>query len=151
MEQLINSGAYAVIFYLPEDNKIIIPKFGEILLRHGYYVYSGSGKKNLIPRIKRHIRKNKKLKWHIDYFSVLENVKPKKIFLFDNKNECEINKLFKDSGGEVVVDKFGASDCKNKCKTHFLYFKKIPKLDMVINFGGIDGKLLILQNSEQRA
>jgi Uri superfamily endonuclease len=151
MKQLINSGTYAIVFYLMEDNEFIIPRFGRVFFRKGYYVYSGSAKKNLIPRVKRHIRKEKKLKWHIDYFSVSEKVITKKIFLFAHRSECEINRFFKLSGGKIVIEKFGASDCKNKCKSHFLYFEKMPKLKTVIEFGGIDGKLLILQNIEQTA
>jgi sugar fermentation stimulation protein A len=146
MEHLINFGAYAVIYYLKEGNKIAVPRFGEYFLRKGWYVYSGSAKKNMIHRVSRHIRKEKKLKWHIDYFSVLDNVIPKEIFLFEHRNECEINRLFKEAGGGIIIDNFGATDCKNKCGTHFLYFKKLPKLEPVVDFGGINGKLLILQN-----
>jgi Uri superfamily endonuclease len=144
MRELINSGSYAIIYYLSNTSEMQTLRFGSIKLKPGYYVYSGSAKKNLVHRVRRHIRKEKTLKWHVDYFSILADVIPKKVFLFESKSECEINQHFKNLGGSIIIDKFGATDCKSKCGSHFLYFKSLPKLKTVIDFGGIDGKLLVL-------
>ena len=39
----------------------------EFLLKKGIYIYTGSAKKNIDSRIKRHLSNSKKLHWHIDY------------------------------------------------------------------------------------
>ena len=127
MEPLFNNGSYSIIYFLEKKIKIFIPKFGSKDFTPGFYVYSGSGKKNLLKRVERHLRKEKKLKWHIDYFSSQKVVTPKEIFLFKEKNECENNLFFKKIGGVIVIPGFGSSDCKDKCGTHFLYFNKMPR------------------------
>jgi len=35
----------------------------------GYYVYVGSAQNNISKRISRHLRKDKKTKWHVDYLT----------------------------------------------------------------------------------
>ncbi len=140
----INSGAYALLFELKKSSRVFIPRFGEIIFKPGFYVYSGSAKKNLVPRVERHLRKSKILKWHIDYFSSMKSVTVRKVFLFTGRSECEINQFFKNLGGKIILESFGSSDCRNKCVSHFLYFEKICKFKPVIEFGGIDGKLFVL-------
>lgn len=147
--KLFNSGAYAVLFYLINDSQTYMPKYGDVTFKKGFYVYSGSAKKNLIHRVTRHAKKDKKVKWHIDYFSVLESVKTVKTFLFFDKNECEINFFFYTNGGRSIIKNFGSSDCKNGCLSHFLYFKKQPALKSIKEFGYHNGKLFILQHNKQ--
>jgi len=134
-KKLIDSGAYAILFSLLNDCQTYIPKYGHVVFKKGFYVYSGSAKKNLIHRVTRHSKKDKKVKWHIDYFSILDSVKPLKMFLFFDKNECEINSFFYASGGKSTIKNFGSSDCKNGCLSHFLYFKKRPTLKSIKEFG----------------
>lgn len=65
-----NSGSYAIILYLNDDCYIDIGKKGRYYFETGYYIYAGSGIRNLIQRVDRHFKKDKALKWHIDYLSV---------------------------------------------------------------------------------
>jgi Uri superfamily endonuclease len=117
-----NSGAYAVIYYVSHACDIKISMLGTFNFKRGYYVYSGSAKKNLLQRVERHLRKdNKKIKWHIDYFINDPAVRVKDYFLYPEGNECKVNNNFKEKGGIVVVKGFGSSDCKNKCGSHFLF------------------------------
>jgi Uri superfamily endonuclease len=143
-EKLFDSGAYAVLFFLLNDCQTYIPRYGNVNFQKGFYVYSGSAKKNLIHRVTRHSKKDKKIKWHIDYFSVLESVQTIKTFLFFDKNECEINSFFYDNGGKSIIKNFGSTDCKRKCFSHFLYFRKRPALKSIKEFGYHNGRLLIL-------
>ena len=143
-EKSIDSGAYAILFSLLSDCQTYIPKYGHVIFKKGFYVYSGSAKKNLIHRVTRHSKKDKKVKWHIDYFSVLDLVQTLKIFLFSDKSECEINSFFYANGGKEIIKKFGSTDCKKKCPSHFLYFKKRPTLKSIKEFGYQDGRLFIL-------
>jgi Uri superfamily endonuclease len=98
----------------------------------------------LIHRVTRHSKKDKKVKWHIDYFSILDSVKTLKVFLFYNKNECEINSFFYFNGGKSIIKKFGSTDCKSNCPSHFLYFKKQPNLKSIKEFGHQNGRLFVL-------
>jgi Uri superfamily endonuclease len=117
-----DSGAYAIVLSLSRNREIQISRLGRFVFKKGFYVYSGSARKNLLKRVERHLRKDdKKLKWHIDYFINDKYVKVRDCFLYINGDECKVNRSFQDEGGKIVVKKFGASDCKNKCISHFLY------------------------------
>ncbi|RLF60544.1 MAG: GIY-YIG nuclease family protein, partial [Thermoplasmata archaeon] len=60
-------GSYVLIINLKKEKEIEIGRLGRILFNKGYYAYVGSGLNNLEKRVGRHLRKNKKKKWHIDY------------------------------------------------------------------------------------
>ncbi len=110
---------------LIEINKnefIKIGKGGNFKLEKGYFVYSGSGKRNGIQRIIRHIKKSKNLRWHIDY--LLKKGKIKKIWIVfgDKTNECRMSKMLLYSKGSIPFKKFGSSDCK--CPAHLFHFNK---------------------------
>jgi Uri superfamily endonuclease len=83
----------------------------------GSYIYTGSAKKNIDSRIAKHQSKNKKLRWHIDYLLNSSEVMIIKVSK-TNRNECYWNKTV---DGEIVVDKFGASDCRKGCGSHLKY------------------------------
>ena len=110
-------GSYLLVIK-NENNAIIqIGKLGEIEFKKGYYIYVGSALNGLEQRIKRHLRLNKKIHWHIDY--LLKNSKIIDVFYKENdtREECLIakkldEKLYSTTG-------FGCSDCK--CKSHLFY------------------------------
>ena len=58
---------YQLTIQLKQDSTVQIGKFGTFEFPAGYYVYTGSAKRNLEARIQRHLSKEKRLKWHIDY------------------------------------------------------------------------------------
>jgi len=74
----------------------------------------------LRSRIQRHLRKEKKLFWHIDYF--LKYGKIVDVFLYpeNGKSECEINQIvMSQKNAKIIMPKFGSSDCR--CKAHLVY------------------------------
>lgn len=81
----------------------------------GRYFYTGSAKRNLFPRIIRHLKKEKKLRWHIDYLLTRPEASVSHIVLSQH-SECELNK---NTPGEIFISGFGASDCKQRCGGHF--------------------------------
>ncbi len=107
-------GSYLIIIKLEDNTKLKVGKLGKIDFKKGYYVYVGSAMNGLEKRIQRHLRTQKKIHWHIDYF--LSQVKIINVFfkLSNNKQECKIAK----SLGENLsaISGFGCSDCK--CKAH---------------------------------
>ena len=123
-------GCYCLIIEVKENKKIKIGKLGKIEFKTGFYVYVGSAMNSLESHLKRHLRKNKKLHWHIDYLlnhskidMIIYNISNKKI-------ECEISQNMKNISGNI--DKFGCSDCD--CTSHLYYFKKKSNaIESIIN------------------
>ncbi|HVP36917.1 MAG TPA: GIY-YIG nuclease family protein [Terriglobales bacterium] len=118
-------GWYQLILQLDRNSRIKIGKKGEYDFPAGYYVYSGSALSGLEARINRHLRKEKKKFWHIDY--LLPHCKILKVIQHNQNQksiitECELNrKLLKKKSSAVAMKGFGSSDCK--CPSHLVYFK----------------------------
>ena len=56
-----------------------------------------------------------------------------KTFLPEKYSECDlINKLSALPGVEIPVKGFGASDCRNKCGGHLVYFKNYSKPEQIL-------------------
>jgi Uri superfamily endonuclease len=117
-------GVYQLLVYLPQSAYIEIGKKGTFRFPKGYYVYTGSAKSGLKGRVERHLRKEKKRFWHIDY--LLNHALVKQVFLFPDEmiDECSLSrKMLKKSEAKVIVPKFGASDCN--CPTHLVFFGRL--------------------------
>lgn len=119
-------GVYSLLIMLGVKTRIKIGKLGIINFPAGFYVYTGSamgkGATSLKGRIMRHLSSKKKNFWHIDYF--LSNKSSEVIGIvfaeaMENK-EHDVVRALKDNS-KVVCEKFGASDCERKCKSHLLY------------------------------
>jgi Uri superfamily endonuclease len=125
-EVSVTKGVYVLTIDLKRQKQIKIGSLGQITFESGTYVYVGSAQNGLENRIKRHLSKNKKTFWHIDYFlksgdsvisKVLIKVSPKSM-------ECEIARsIAKDEKG---IPHFGSSDCK--CESHFFKVKDVQNL-----------------------
>ena len=109
-------GAYLLVIEVSKPIKLKIGKLGVKEFPKGIYIYVGSAMNNLEKRIERHMRKNKKLFWHIDYLLSDSNVKIKEVYVKESekKEECEIAKIISKLGTPVLG--FGSSDCK--CNAH---------------------------------
>ncbi|MEW5899276.1 MAG: DUF123 domain-containing protein [Bacillota bacterium] len=69
-------------------------------------------------RICRHLKPDKKIRWHIDYFLLVGEVK--KIFVLESvqKIECRISRCLT-KRLLLATPRFGASDCS--CKTRLFF------------------------------
>ena len=109
-------GVYVLIIQVDENVDVNVGALGKLTFEKGLYAYVGSAQANLEQRIKRHLRKEKRLFWHIDYLlndSVARIVK----VLYKQANrieECELAEVIGERG--EPVDGFGCSDCS--CKSH---------------------------------
>ncbi len=107
-------GSYVLLLMLKEPKRVKVGKLGFVDFKAGWYAYVGSGMNSLIGRVARHFKRNKKLRWHIDYLTtVADDVV---VFLLPNGKECELAKLF---NGFECVEGFGCSDCS--CRSHLFY------------------------------
>ena len=118
-----DKGTYLLVLKLKKDEKIRPGKLREITFRQGIYLYIGRARRALQGRLNRHLREEKKLFWHIDYFlqkASTEEVWIKRDFL----DECGIIQKVKSLLKDAVfpVEKFGSSDCG--CKSHLIYLPR---------------------------
>ena len=105
---------YQLFITVKKDTAIQVGKLGKFSFPAGNYVYTGSARKNMEARIQRHLSKDKKLRWHIDYLLNSPHAQITSTRL-SRKEECTLNQQTK---GTIIVPRFGASDCKNGCISH---------------------------------
>ena len=105
---------YQLHFVIKKKTVLQIGKLGKFSFPAGNYVYTGSAKKNIDARIKRHLLKTKKLRWHIDYLLTDPQAEITHV-TFSQKDECALNQS---THGNVAVKGFGSSDCKQGCGGH---------------------------------
>jgi len=108
---------YQIFFSMEGRRHLTIGKLGAFDFPAGYYVYTGSAKKNLDKRITRHLAPEKTCKWHIDYLLTSAWTQITAVYLWQEK-ECRINQQ---TTGAIVAPRFGASDCRAGCGSHLKY------------------------------
>jgi len=124
-----DGGTYALVIALDAGLKLRVGKLGVYSLQPGYYVYVGSALGRLSDRVRRHLRLEKRLHWHVDYLLQEASVVQVWYALGQDKLECVWNAIVKDlPGAESSIPGFGASDCK--CSSHLAYFSDIPSFDL---------------------
>ena len=136
-ELIKNSGIY-ILELLVQESFLInsIKKTGVKNFRPGYYYYVGSAQKNLISRLERHLRKEKKVHWHIDHLTTRNDVIITNVFVAEEAArslECEMaDNLSKLKSVIFFPENFGNSDC-NKCKSHLLYSAEKPDYNHLLS------------------
>jgi Uri superfamily endonuclease len=110
-------GSYVLLLELSEKQEIVIGKLGSVVFAPGFYAYVGSAMNGLEPRLSRHLRRDKRLHWHIDY--LLEKASITTVILSEGakRTECALAQAL--AQGLDPVPGFGCSDCR--CSSH-LYF-----------------------------
>jgi len=137
----LGRGTYTLVINLSENVKLKVGKLGLLDFPKGFYSYTGSalGPSDyaLYFRVKRHLSKHKKVKWHIDYF--LLNPVAKVIAVIaapsNSRMECNVSYLLSSCDDIITFYKFGATDCKsNKCigHLHFYLLKDFNRILLLI-------------------
>lgn len=125
-------GTYVLILFLEQDKEIVVGRrmtSSAILFRAGYYAYVGSahGPGGLRSRINRHLIKDKKPVWHIDYLR--KEAVPVEVWV--NAHERRQEKIWADAlivmKGSHPIENFGNTDDR-KSRTHLCYFKYCPSV-----------------------
>jgi Uri superfamily endonuclease len=138
VSELQISGVYTMLLFVPQKINITVGKLGQQQFPMGHYTYTGSALGKGAPlksRISRHLKKEKRMFWHIDYLLKNKNVSIKAIIVTESKEkiECKVNRCLKDTSGAIILVRgFGASDCKNKCGSHLIYFPERVKTEKLI-------------------
>ncbi len=109
--------SYQLRIRVDQPLRLAIGRLGSFDFPAGDYVYTGSAKRNFEARIARHLRKEKALRWHIDYLLAASGVDVTEVVRSDT-DKCALNQT---TAGRVPVPGFGASDCKHGCGGHLKY------------------------------
>lgn len=123
ISEMSDRGVYLLVLELDESFKISIGGLGERTFTAGFYVYVGSAKRGLTERIKRHLRKGKRKRWHIDFLA--EKAKSIRDIPIRTGRpiECELAERIGNIS-ESEITGFGCSDCR--CKSHLFFFSENP-------------------------
>ncbi len=106
-------GTYVLGMELPSPAVITIGALGDISFKAGVYAYVGSAMNGLRRRIARHLRSEKKIHWHIDYF--LQAAAVRRVWYAPGQQrECELATALADRCAPVAG--IGCSDCR--CRSH---------------------------------
>ncbi len=97
--------------------RLTIGRLGHFSFPAGNYVYTGSARRHLEARVARHLRREKVLRWHIDWLLSAPGVRVVSVTR-SKLAECVLNQ---GSGGVTLVPGFGASDCPMRCNSHLRY------------------------------
>jgi Uri superfamily endonuclease len=117
------NGVYILILKLKEDQRLSAGKLPETNFKSGIYLYVGRARHSLQERLRRHLRKEKKLFWHIDYFlqkATIEEAWIKRDFFDECQTALEVKNFF--SNSLYPQKKFGSSDCS--CTSHLIYLPR---------------------------
>ena len=134
-------GSYVLVIELPEEQAIVIGGLKVIHFPRGYYAYVGSALGGLESRLSRHLRRNKKLRWHIDYLLRSATVRAVIYAETDQKKECLVAQVL--SWRLPSLLGFGCSDCD--CPSHLFFCQDLEVLTECI----IDGFKLVKLNPLQ--
>lgn len=138
-EKFPTKGIYTLIVFLSNDTQLKVGKLGIQTFPAGYYTYTGSalgkGASSLKQRVTRHLKKQKRKFWHIDFLLAHENATIITIIAVQTsrKLECKMNQYIRERlKTKIPVVGFGASDCKENCKSHLLFFYDIAKEKVLV-------------------
>jgi Uri superfamily endonuclease len=109
-------GIYVLLISIDKNINVGIGKLGPLRFEKGLYAYVGSAQNNLQKRVRRHLGREKKKFWHIDFLLGNFHVKVLRVF-YRNVGRFEECRIAKELGREgVAVPDFGSSDCR--CESH---------------------------------
>lgn len=105
---------YQLMIEVAAPVRIAIGRLGSYDFPAGRYVYTGSAKGGVDARLRRHLRRDKRLHWHVDYLLAAPGVSVVATHR-SAAGECALNQR---TAGRILVPGFGASDCRAGCGRH---------------------------------
>ena len=106
-----------------------VGRLGRIPFEPGFYLYVGSGGRNVLKRIRRHMCSRKPLRWHIDHLTTGPGrMRSVDAWLLPGRPECIVADLFARRLSGVAG--FGSSDCR--CSSHLFHAHDIRELNRAL-------------------
>ncbi len=118
-------GVYALLIRLEEPLEPGVGRLGPVKLPAGYCLYFGSAMGGLAGRIRRHLRRRKKLRWHVDYLTSI--AVPDEVWWMECEERAECGWAAAGlllPGASAPAPGFGASDCR--CGSHLVHVPERP-------------------------
>ena len=113
-------GSYALVVRLDRPARIAVGRLGVVSLAPGDYFYCGSALSGLRARVARHLRAEKRLRWHVDYLLAVAQIADVWACESPERLECRLaEELGRQPGASHPVPGFGSSDCR--CRSHLVY------------------------------
>ncbi len=124
-------GAYVLLIRLDAPVELRVGRLGTFAFAAGWYAYVGSalGPGGLQARLRRHLRAEKRVHWHVDYLLTRGKVECIWQVATDERLECAWARALQGIGGQVFPPRFGASDCR--CPGHLIYFTCRPAYEAI--------------------
>ena len=122
LKDIINEMSEAIYILCIEVEKrgnIAVGSLGTLHFKKGTYLYVGSGGKNLVARIERHMSDEKKIRWHIDYLLREPYVNISRVYVRKGSRDDECKTARSLATGFKGIPGFGSSDCK--CPSHLFF------------------------------
>lgn len=116
-----SSGSYAL--FINVSRKINLRPEKQWTLDPGNYVYAGRASRGLPARVARHKKRNKLIRWHIDWLTTQRSVTCKNIIILPEhpEQECAIVRaLMNLPTPSAPIARFGSSDCREGCPAHLI-------------------------------
>jgi Uri superfamily endonuclease len=110
-------GSYILLIRLPEGQTINAGSVPDNYFPSGYYAYVGSAMGGLKSRLNRHLKKDKRPHWHIDYLLQKASISGIILCQAEERVECLIAQALSHQFDSIPG--FGSSDCK--CRSHLFF------------------------------
>jgi len=137
----VEKGTYALLIALGKETPIAVGRLGLFTFPPGYYTYVGSAQGGLYPRVKRHLKGEKRRRWHIDYLLDFAQVVEVWYAPGGESQECFWCQIAHNMPkGEILAKGFGSSDCR--CPSHLIYFPAPPSFALFRGRLGERGSLV---------
>lgn len=116
MRIVVPPGAitYQLVVELAHATRIRVGRLGTTTFPAGTYIYTGSARRGVEARVRRHLAQRGRMHWHIDYLLASAQARVVEVRAFTDP-ECVVNQRTR---GEIVLLGFGASDCRAGCGAH---------------------------------
>jgi sugar fermentation stimulation protein A len=118
----VTGGVYIAVFVLDRRRRIGVGRLGRFAFPAGVYLYVGSAQRGLDARLRRHARRRKALRWHVDYLSTRARMLGAVVVGGPKARECELARRLARHFGRHVRG-FGASDCR--CGGHLFLAERL--------------------------
>lgn len=137
-------GSYILIVEIPRQVRMEVGALGPLEFSQGFYAYCGSAMGGLGARINRHLRRKKKIQWHIDYLVAKGRIREVMCAVTNERLECQLAAGLCNAFN--TYPGFGSSDCH--CPGHLFFSEELPALQKkaaAVFRGLLKGRTLIIE------
>jgi len=140
-------GSYVLVIELPEEQALSVGSLEVLHFPHGYYAYVGSALGGVKSRLNRHLQRDKKPRWHIDY--LLQRASINNIIICESTDRVECTIARSLSHKFDSIPGFGSSDCK--CPSHLFFDMKEMGQEIMTVLGSLGLKTILVENPRWKA